>query len=154
MGNVSGLRLQQEHQIPVFLCLVVVRESPLLHLRGVFKVACDFVLLAGPLVLRQRDRGKRAATYLFEGHAVLDQERNARVEVANVLLENEVLLGLRRDLGLEVPQNLLSCSQRQHLSRPPPIYPLERTFGEVVFDNQVGFIGRHGHVQSGHGVPL
>lgn len=41
----SGLRLQQEEQVSVFLCLVVVGEGALLDVGCVFEVASDFVLL-------------------------------------------------------------------------------------------------------------
>jgi hypothetical protein len=49
---------------------------------------------------------KRAA-YLFQRHPVLNQERDARVQVPHILFEDKVLLGLRRDLRLEFSQDLL-----------------------------------------------
>jgi len=52
-----------------------------------------------------------ALTYLLQRHAILDEEGDARVEIAHVLLEHEVLLRLRRDLGLEFAEDLLGCGQ-------------------------------------------
>jgi hypothetical protein len=46
---------------------------------------------------------------LFQGHAVLDEQGNSRVEVSHILLEHKVLLGLGRNLGFEVTEDLLSC---------------------------------------------
>jgi hypothetical protein len=54
-----------------------------------------------------------ARAYLFQGHAVLDEEGDPGVEIAHILLEDKVLLGLRRDLGLQVPQHLLRCTASQ-----------------------------------------
>jgi hypothetical protein len=45
MGNVSRLRLEQEQQIAVLLCLIVVGEGAFLQLKPILKVACDFILL-------------------------------------------------------------------------------------------------------------
>lgn len=41
------------------------------------------------------------------------------------------------------------CRSTQFLCRPSA-----RTFGKIVFDDQVGFICRHGHVERGHRIPL
>jgi hypothetical protein len=38
--------------------------------------------------------------YLFQRHAVLNEQRYSGVEVAHVFLKYEVLLRLRRDFGL------------------------------------------------------
>jgi hypothetical protein len=103
--NVSGLRLQEEQQVSVSLRLVVIGKGALLHLGGILEMACDFVLL---LLSEEQRRGSRK-TYLLEGHAVLDQEGNSRVEIANVLFEDKVLFGLRRDLCFEFAQDLLGC---------------------------------------------
>lgn len=46
-------------------------------------------------------------THLVRRHPVLNEERDARVEVADVALKHEVLLGLGRDLALEVAQAFL-----------------------------------------------
>jgi hypothetical protein len=45
MRDVSGLGLEQEKQVSVFLCLVVVREEPLLKFAGFIEVVCNFILL-------------------------------------------------------------------------------------------------------------
>jgi hypothetical protein len=45
VGNMPRLGLQQEQQVAVLLRLVVVGENAFLHLGGIFKMACDFVLL-------------------------------------------------------------------------------------------------------------
>ena len=39
--------------------------------------------------------------YLVQGHSILDKESNATVEVANIALEDKVLLRLGRDLALQ-----------------------------------------------------
>lgn len=39
---------------------------------------------------------------------VLDEESDAAIEVADIALEDKVLLGLSRDARLEVPKTLLS----------------------------------------------
>jgi hypothetical protein len=45
MRNVSRLGLQEEQQVAVLLCLVVVREEALLQFHALFEMACDFILL-------------------------------------------------------------------------------------------------------------
>jgi len=45
---------------------------------------------------------RKMRTHLFQCHAVLDKQRYPRVQIAHILLEDKVLLGLRRDLGLEL----------------------------------------------------
>jgi hypothetical protein len=134
--NVSRLRLQEEHEVAVFLGLVVVREGALLHISGIFEMARDFVLF-------------------LEGHSVLDQEGDSRVKVADILLEHEVLLGLGGDFGLELAQDLLGwrvtssaagvCVRTLHGML---------TLCEVILNLELSVVGRHGHVQRGHGVPL
>ena len=90
--DMPGLRLQQEHEVAISLSLVVIWEDSLLNVCRVFQVACNFVLL-------------------LQGHAILNQQGNPRVEVPHVLLEDEVLLGLGGNLGLEVAEYLLGCGE-------------------------------------------
>lgn len=45
MSDVSWFRLQQEQQVAVFLCLLVVGERSFLQFKSILQVACDFVLL-------------------------------------------------------------------------------------------------------------
>lgn len=45
MGYVSGLGLEQEKQVSVLLCLLVIWEEPLLQFGSVVEVVRDFVLL-------------------------------------------------------------------------------------------------------------
>jgi hypothetical protein len=45
MRNVSRLRLEEEEQVAVLLCLVVVGEEALLKIEAFFKVTGDLVLL-------------------------------------------------------------------------------------------------------------
>lgn len=45
MCNVSRLGLQEEQQVAVLLCLVVVGKETFLQLHAIFEVARDFVLL-------------------------------------------------------------------------------------------------------------
>jgi hypothetical protein len=71
-------------------------------------MARDFVLLQQSVAAGQLGAMQ---TYLFQRHAVLDQQRYPRVEIAHVFFEDEVLLRLRRDLGLEFAQYLLGCLQ-------------------------------------------
>lgn len=88
--NVPGFRLQEEQQVSVSLRLVVIGKGALLHFGGILEMACDFVLL---FLSEEQQRGSRN-TYLLEGHAVLDQEGNSRVKIANVFFEDKVLFGL------------------------------------------------------------
>ena len=53
------------------------------------------------------EKGIDASAYLVQSHPVLNEKSDARIEVTNVSLENEVFLGLRRDLTLQIPQTLL-----------------------------------------------
>lgn len=46
-------------------------------------------------------------TNLFQRHAVLDKERNTRVQVPNIFFKDEILLGLRGDVGFEFTKNFL-----------------------------------------------
>lgn len=45
------LGLQQEQQVPISLCLVIVREGALLHLGRIFKMARNFILLQRKVAL-------------------------------------------------------------------------------------------------------
>lgn len=45
--------------------------------------------------------------YLFQCHAILNQQCNPRVEVSDIFFEDKVLLGLARNLGFVVPLYLL-----------------------------------------------
>ena len=45
MGNVSGLGLQEEEEVAVFLCFVIIGEEALLKISRIFQMACDFILL-------------------------------------------------------------------------------------------------------------
>jgi hypothetical protein len=51
------------------------------------------------------------STYFFQRHAVLNEQGYPRVKIPHVLFEDEVLLRLRRDLGLEFAEDLLGCAQ-------------------------------------------
>lgn len=120
MGDVAGLRLEQKQQVAVLLRPFVIREETLLRIRSVVKVASYFVLLqwvsVNPFFCQKQ-------THLFQSHPVLDQQGNARVQVSYILLQDEVLLGLRRDLRLEFSQVFLryrgiSTTVAQHRERP------------------------------------
>ena len=50
MRNVPRLGLEQEEQVSVFLCLLIVGEEAFLKFARVFEVVCDFVLLWDKLV--------------------------------------------------------------------------------------------------------
>jgi hypothetical protein len=45
MSNMSRLRLQKKEKVSVFLRLIVVWETTLLHFKSIFKMAGDFILL-------------------------------------------------------------------------------------------------------------
>ena len=93
------------------LQLAFVREMTL-RWDNFFKMLLDFALLSdGKKVNHPGRLRRRIRTHLIGGHTVLDEKRYARVEVADIPLEDEVLLGLRRDLGLELSQYLLGCGQ-------------------------------------------
>ena len=68
------------------------------------------------------------ATYLFQCHAILDQQRYPRVEISYVFFENEILLRLARDLRLEVALNLLGFQKVSDCaSRHPVVLPRARS---------------------------
>jgi hypothetical protein len=77
VGDVSRLGLQQEKEIAIFLGLVIIGKEAFLNIGRIFEVAGDFILL-------------------LQCHTVLNQQRDSRVEVSHVLLENEILFRLRR----------------------------------------------------------
>jgi hypothetical protein len=112
MRNVSWFGLEEEEQVAVFLCLLVVRKETFLQFEAVCQVVCDFVLLhtVSPVAYNSE-----YDAHLFQCHAVLNKQGYPRVEVSYVLLEDEVLLRLRRDLGLEFSKYLLSWQQLAYL---------------------------------------
>jgi hypothetical protein len=68
---------------------------------------CSFISSRSSKAMRcvHRSTGsktRKAATY------ILDEQGNARIEIADVPLEDKVLLGLGRNAGLQVAQSLLS----------------------------------------------
>lgn len=64
--------------------------------------------------------------YLFQSHAILNQQSYPRVEVSDIFLEYEVLLRLGRDLGLQLSEYLLGCQLSVNVRA---VVPLERTSG-------------------------
>ena len=82
VSDVPGLRLQKKEKISVFLRLIVVRETTLLHLKGILKMAGNFILLR---VCKKRFIQLPRKAYLLQSHAILDKQCNSRVQVANIL---------------------------------------------------------------------
>jgi len=107
MGDMARLGLEQEQQVAVLLRLLVVGKEALLQLGSVVKMACDLVLLHAQLARVRRTHAVHS--YLFQRHAILNEQCYPRVEVAHVFFENKVLLRLRRDPALEFAQYLLGC---------------------------------------------
>lgn len=102
----------------------------------------------------------RFDTYFFQRHAILNEQRNSRIKIADVLFENKVLLGLGGDFGFEISQGFLGCRlgvsygvlQGGRAKARPSALCI--TFSEIVLNLHLSFICCHGHVQRGHGVPL
>lgn len=80
--NMPRFSLKQEEQVGVLLHPLFIRIRSFLGF-DVFKRLCDFPLLIG-------------------GHAVLDQECDPAVKVADVALEHKVLFGLGGNARLEI----------------------------------------------------
>ena len=102
-GDVAGLRLEEEEEVGVLLQLAVVGVVAFL-LVDFFEVSFNFVLL--PARSNTNDGGGRG-THFVKSHAILDEERDTRVEVAHVALEHKVLLALRRYPRLELAKTFL-----------------------------------------------
>lgn len=93
MRNVSRLGLEEEEQIPVFLRLLVVREEALLQIGRILEMARDFILL----YVGQHEGGVWwgvSSAYLLQRHAILNQQGDPRIQISDILLQHEILLGL------------------------------------------------------------
>lgn len=106
MGDVTGFGLQEKEEVAVFLGPVIVGEESFLRIGRVIQVTGDFVSLRELAIAGDWINSR---IYLFQGHSILNQQRNARIEISHILLEDEVLLRLGRDLGLEIAQMFLRC---------------------------------------------
>ena len=73
MSDMPRLGLQQEHEIPILLGLVVVGEEALLHICSILKVASDFILLLFLQSVVIKTDVQALVTHLLQGHAVLNQ---------------------------------------------------------------------------------
>lgn len=76
MGNVAGLRLQQEQKVAVFLGFLIVGEETFLGVGRIVEVACDFILL-GVGVSGRFVRSELNKSYLLKGHSILNQQGNS-----------------------------------------------------------------------------
>ena len=99
MRNVPWFGLEQKQQVAIFLCLFVIWEKPFLEFKAVCEMVCDFVLLRVSSVSSTYTR-KTMETHLLQRHAILDEECYPRVEISHILFQNEILLGLGRNLCL------------------------------------------------------
>lgn len=108
MGNVSRFRLQQEKEVAVFLRFFVIGEEALLQVGCIFEVAGDLVLLSRKTTVSLAKLGPvHGKTYLLKCHTVLDQQSDPRIQVAHVLFQYKVLLGLTGYLCLIVTLDFL-----------------------------------------------
>ena len=93
MSDVTGFGLEEEEQVSVFLGLVVVGEEAFLGV-DVVEMAGDFILLGGevqrPFYFFFFHRTRRP--YLFQSHAVLNQQGYPRIQVSHIFFEDKVLL--------------------------------------------------------------
>jgi hypothetical protein len=96
----AGLGLQQEQKVAVFLGSFVVGEESFLRVGGIIQVARDLILLRkhiSPSLGGERSDPRPVHTYFFQGHSVLDQQCDSRVQVSHIFLQYEVFFGLRGD---------------------------------------------------------
>jgi hypothetical protein len=71
MSDVPRFGLEEEQQVAVFLCLLIVREEAFLQFEAVCQVICDFILLhtvSSVAYTREND------AHLFQCHAVLNKQ--------------------------------------------------------------------------------
>lgn len=73
MGNVARLRLEEEEQVAVFLCLIVIGKETFLKFHAFLEMTGNFVLLiqVSDVLIHLEDMHER---YLFQCHTVLDKE--------------------------------------------------------------------------------
>ena len=90
MRDVSGFRLQEEQEVSVSLRFIVIGKGSLLQFGRIFEMARDFVLLGRLSTCDALEMSLK--TYLFQSHAILDQQSNARVQIPDIFLENKVFL--------------------------------------------------------------
>lgn len=90
MRDVTGFGLEEEEQVSVFLGLVVVGEEAFLGV-DVVEMAGDFILLGDFSYFVHRQNAE-PETYLFQSHAVLNQQGYARIQVSHIFFEDEILL--------------------------------------------------------------
>jgi hypothetical protein len=96
MCNVSRLTLQEKEQIAVFLRLFIIGKSALGQVGRVVQVAGDLFFLSSIVrCLYQPVSILTDCPYLFQSHAILHEQSNSRVEISHILLQHEILFGLR-----------------------------------------------------------
>ena len=82
--------MEQEEQVAVALCPLVVGEVAFLDICRIFHVTRHLFSLFKRLEPNAETRS--SAAYLFQSHAVLDEQGYSRIEVSHILLQDEVLL--------------------------------------------------------------
>ena len=90
MSNVPRFGLEEKEEVSIFLGSFIIRKESLLEIRGILEMTCNFILLGPPI----SDFQSRTPlpTYLLQRHAILYKQCYPRVQIADVLLEHEVLL--------------------------------------------------------------
>ena len=92
MRDVTGFGLEEEEQVSVFLGLVVVGEEAFLGV-DVVEMAGGFILLEEFSYFCHRMRRiQDGIPYLFQSHAILNQQGYPRIQVSHIFLEDKVLL--------------------------------------------------------------
>ena len=137
MRNVSWLRLKQEQEVPVLLGLVVVGEASLLELGRVFEVAGNFILLQwvsdGILCASTRRRTSSSAMRFWISNAMRESRYLTSFSSTKFFLDCDEILDLR-SRRIFCATGTVSIHHHQRRGEC-------RTFGEVIFDLQVGLVG-------------
>jgi hypothetical protein len=83
MCDVSRFGLKEEKEIAVLLSFVVVGEETFLNVTSIFKMTSNFILLSKVSMVLLK---WAVMLYLFQCHAILDQQSYSRVQITNIFL--------------------------------------------------------------------
>jgi hypothetical protein len=146
VSDMSRLRLEQEEQIPVFLCLLVIREETLLYICSIVKMICNLILLQpNPLTCVAQPEGLPALT----------SSRAMRFCMSRAIRESKYRTSFSRtkfffdcaDIFVFRSRRIfcaVDCQYVTPLGRPPKNTRI--TFCQVIFNFHVPIVRGHGKV--------